>query len=665
MDQPSSTESNALTLRIKFKSPTLDEFINRYGVDVSPGGIFIRTRQPVEVGTSLQFDFALADGSSLLAGLGTVAWVRENDPSRANNVPGMGLRFDKLTPDSQHVHQTILAEKARKEGKGHTTPYPPTAFVAPAGRQSPAAEPVTAAHDAPVLPPEALPNKAEPAPANFAKTLPAPAAAMAARMHESANGDEFESGGKTEISDKPIDYYMREAEAMQRAAAAGGLAPSEPLENWKTDSHALEGEAAPPAPDEVSISDSQSYATEAPPAPANLTASGERRISSKQAFAELLDLGDTSENLSGAQSADAGSGVPIELTTSDKTEEVSLVSGKTAEEPLEPIDLGTAMSEEEVEEVPSLAEVEAATVAPKSRRGTVIALGAVVLAGAAAFAAVYLLQAKPWQGLGTPEAPTIVVKKGPAVAPIATPEPAPAAQPAPTAKPVAAAGEKAAVPTPEKPAAEEPKPAAAAAAKPAAEEAKPVAKAPLPEQVAAEEPAAEAPAPDKPTAEKAALAKAEAPAAKGTPKPAGKATTKPSAEPAPAEKPAAGAAEQEEIFRLSFKSVPIGAEVLIDGEYYARTPCERRILDPKKSMSITVRKEGYEPHERMVGSSENWVQKGNERILTISVTLKKAEKSAATPAPAPVAAPKPAAPAAAGPETKPAAKPGEEEPFKE
>ena len=115
MDQPSSTESNALTLRIKFKSASLEEFISRYGVDVSPGGIFIRTKQPVDVGTTLQFDFTLADGSPLLVGLGTVAWVRESDPARANNVPGMGLRFDKLVPESQHTHQVILAEKARIE----------------------------------------------------------------------------------------------------------------------------------------------------------------------------------------------------------------------------------------------------------------------------------------------------------------------------------------------------------------------------------------------------------------------------------------------------------------------------------------------------------------------------------------------------------------------
>ena len=33
-----------VTLKIKFKSETLEQFIERYAVDVSQGGIFIRTK---------------------------------------------------------------------------------------------------------------------------------------------------------------------------------------------------------------------------------------------------------------------------------------------------------------------------------------------------------------------------------------------------------------------------------------------------------------------------------------------------------------------------------------------------------------------------------------------------------------------------------------------
>ena len=38
-----------VTLKIKFKSETLEQFIERYAVDVSQGGIFIRTKEPLAV----------------------------------------------------------------------------------------------------------------------------------------------------------------------------------------------------------------------------------------------------------------------------------------------------------------------------------------------------------------------------------------------------------------------------------------------------------------------------------------------------------------------------------------------------------------------------------------------------------------------------------------
>src|SRR5256885_3245247 len=101
MDQASSADDSGITLRIKFKSESVDQFIARYGTDVSPGGIFIRTREPLGVGTSLRFEFSLAGGQSLLAGHGTVVWVREPDQTRAGVIPGMGVRFDKLSPESQ------------------------------------------------------------------------------------------------------------------------------------------------------------------------------------------------------------------------------------------------------------------------------------------------------------------------------------------------------------------------------------------------------------------------------------------------------------------------------------------------------------------------------------------------------------------------------------
>lgn len=101
-----------VTLKIKFKSDTPEHFISRYAQDVSPGGIFIRTKKPLAPGTMVRFDFQLAGGTSIVSGEGTVAWIRELDVTRPNAAAGMGLRFDRLVAGSQEMLDRILAEKA-------------------------------------------------------------------------------------------------------------------------------------------------------------------------------------------------------------------------------------------------------------------------------------------------------------------------------------------------------------------------------------------------------------------------------------------------------------------------------------------------------------------------------------------------------------------------
>ena len=114
MEHPPPKETRVpVNLRIKFRSETIEQFVERYAVDVSRGGIFIRTREPLAVGTQLRFDFQLQDTTPLMAGEGTVVWIREHDPTRTGVTPGMGVRFDKLTPASQPVLDRILTDKAR------------------------------------------------------------------------------------------------------------------------------------------------------------------------------------------------------------------------------------------------------------------------------------------------------------------------------------------------------------------------------------------------------------------------------------------------------------------------------------------------------------------------------------------------------------------------
>lgn len=629
MDQPSSTESNAITLRIRFKSASLDEFIGRYGADVSPGGIFIRTKQPVEVGTSLQFEFSLADGSPLLFGMGTVAWVRESDPARANNVPGMGLRFDKLTPESQHTHQLILAEKARKEGKVSSTPYPPTAFVAPPSRGAPVSEVSKPAPEVSKPAPEAA--KVEPGPVNSAITRPAPAAAVKPLAPTAptspvvqpfagfGDSDEFSEGGKTEINDKPLDY-MKELEKEAREAEAARHA------SVKTTEEAIPQslfDEAPTGASDMPITKNapppEGFDAKEPAEPAGF-AGANTDAGQPGGLAQVLDLDADKQPVSAAAEEvlpELSAGVPIEEAAPEKTDAVTGVAGsapirdgETLSRP-ETLDLGTGLEGNFSDDrPPSRDEVPAAK---HGGSGKTIALVAVA-AAAAAFVAVYLVKTKPWQSQAKPEA---AVAAAPVPAAEPTPPPPPSAEPAkPAAEAVKAAAEPA-KPTdePAKPAAEATKPSAAeqqpALAKPVAEEPKPVAPA---EPAEKKEPAR--------AAEKAEKAeKADKPERESGKSGKSKATKW--------EDKAPAASPEEEIYRLVVRSAPISAEVLIDGEYFSRTPCERRILDPKKTYTVLVRKEGYESRERVVGPSDNWVKKGEERVLTVTASLKRVKPGAA------------------------------------
>ena len=180
MAEPIDKQTRGATnLRIKFRSANLEDFIERYAVDVSRGGIFIRTREPLSVGSRLRLDFQLLEAGPLLEGEGTVVWIRQPDPARTEVTPGMGVRFDKLTPDSQTRLDKILAEKERlgqsgkapgmsKTGAGMAVRRPTGAFTsldASAKTAPPSAAP------APASPPSTPASAPAPGPARMTAPL--------------------------------------------------------------------------------------------------------------------------------------------------------------------------------------------------------------------------------------------------------------------------------------------------------------------------------------------------------------------------------------------------------------------------------------------------------------------------------------------------------------
>jgi len=58
---PRDSRRVPLETRVQFKFDRFDGFISEYSENISPGGLFLRTRAPQPPGTVLDFEFRLGD----------------------------------------------------------------------------------------------------------------------------------------------------------------------------------------------------------------------------------------------------------------------------------------------------------------------------------------------------------------------------------------------------------------------------------------------------------------------------------------------------------------------------------------------------------------------------------------------------------------------------
>jgi molecular chaperone DnaK len=111
-------------LAIRLAFGTVGEFVERYALNVSRGGIFVRSRDPHPVGTRVTLDVQLATGEKVVRGRGVV--VRTTAPSapgEARSEPGMGIRFTELDAESRALVDLIVSTRPGA-GQGSEPPDP-------------------------------------------------------------------------------------------------------------------------------------------------------------------------------------------------------------------------------------------------------------------------------------------------------------------------------------------------------------------------------------------------------------------------------------------------------------------------------------------------------------------------------------------------------------
>lgn len=106
--------------RVTFEAPVYLQFEARVEAvrylteNLSEGGIFIRSDDPLPLGQAIDLEVADAGGKVLFAAKASVAWRRTPRPESALE-PGMGLEFTALTDRNRRIVRSLCALHGRAD----------------------------------------------------------------------------------------------------------------------------------------------------------------------------------------------------------------------------------------------------------------------------------------------------------------------------------------------------------------------------------------------------------------------------------------------------------------------------------------------------------------------------------------------------------------------
>jgi molecular chaperone DnaK len=254
------TESNqgpiGLVVKLPFATP--EEFLAKYGANVTRGGIFLRSKTVKAPGTPVTLDLKLSTGARIIYASAVVHFVTGQ---QGQGVPGMGLRFLTLDPETKRFLESSVA--GLPHGQSANPPVP-LGVGTPEYAPPPSLAPEPVAPPEPPEPEPPAPEAAAPeqheapvaeAPAPVPPPPPAPEAAAPPVPPEADVPDADVDVPDADVSDADVpDADVSDADVPEAAAPVPPEPPAPP-----------EASAPPPPPAEPP-------APVAPPPPAPVQA---------------------------------------------------------------------------------------------------------------------------------------------------------------------------------------------------------------------------------------------------------------------------------------------------------------------------------------------------------------------------------------------------------
>jgi uncharacterized protein (TIGR02266 family) len=92
-----------------FYGASHESLLSGFSVDLSTGGLFLKTDSPLDLDESLILRFKLSDDSRVVSCQARVAWVNEKDNPRKPELPaGVGVQFVDMTFESMKMIKRFL-----------------------------------------------------------------------------------------------------------------------------------------------------------------------------------------------------------------------------------------------------------------------------------------------------------------------------------------------------------------------------------------------------------------------------------------------------------------------------------------------------------------------------------------------------------------------------
>ena len=98
-----------LPIRVMVEYTSTEDFLIDYTANMSIGGMFLQTEEPLELGTRFRLRFRIPERNRPIETFGVVRWVVSPEES-GPMVPGMGVQFDGLLPADKKAVQQLLTQ---------------------------------------------------------------------------------------------------------------------------------------------------------------------------------------------------------------------------------------------------------------------------------------------------------------------------------------------------------------------------------------------------------------------------------------------------------------------------------------------------------------------------------------------------------------------------